>query len=41
MKITYGTSTVTNNEELNRLFELNDQRVAEMIEFDNADLLEG
>lgn len=33
MKITYGTSTVTNNEELNRLFELNDQRVEEMISF--------
>ena len=41
MKITYGTSTTTDNEELNRLFELNDKRVAEMIEFGNADLLEG
>ena len=41
LKITYGTGTATNNEELNRLFELNDQRVAEMIEFGNADLLEG
>jgi hypothetical protein len=31
MKITYGTSTVTDNEELNRLFELNDKRAKEMI----------
>ena len=31
MKITYGTSTATDNEELNRLFELNDKRVKEMI----------
>lgn len=41
MKITYGTSTATNNEELNRLFELNDKRVTEMIAFGSADLLEG
>lgn len=41
MKITWGTSTGTANEELNRLFELNDKRVAEMIAFENADLLEG
>ena len=40
-KITYGTGTTTDNEELNRLFELNDKRVAEMIEFENSDLSEG
>jgi primosomal protein N' len=40
-KITYGTGTATNNEELNRLFELNNKRVDEMIAFENADLLEG
>lgn len=33
MKITYGTSTATDNEELNRLFELNNKRVDEMISF--------
>ena len=33
MQITYGTSTVTDNEELNRLFELNNKRVDEMISF--------
>ena len=31
--ITYGTSTTTDDEELNRLFELNDKRVAEMVDF--------
>ena len=41
MKITYGTSMGTADEELNRLFELNNKRVDEMIEFENADLLEG
>lgn len=33
MKITYGTSTATDNEELNRLFELNNKRVDEMMSF--------
>lgn len=33
LKITYGTRTVTDNEELNRLFELNNKRVDEMIAF--------
>lgn len=33
LKITYGTRTVTYNEELNRLFELNNKRVDEMIAF--------
>jgi hypothetical protein len=32
-KITYGTSTATDNEEFNRLFELNNKRVDEMISF--------
>lgn len=32
-KITYGTGTATDNEELNRLFELNNKRVEEMISF--------
>lgn len=40
-KITYGTSTTINNEELNRLFELNNKKVDEMIKLGNADLLEG
>ena len=40
-KITYGTGTTTDNEELNRIFELNNSRVDEMIKFGNADLLEG
>ena len=38
--ITYGTGTSIDNEELNRLFELNDKRVAEIIKFENTDLLE-
>lgn len=40
-KITYGTSTTTDNEELNRLFELNNSRVDEIIKFENANSLEG
>ena len=32
-KITYGTSTGGANTELNKLFELNDARVSEIIEF--------
>ena len=33
MKITYGNSTAMDNDELHRLFELNDKRVEEMISF--------
>ena len=33
MKITYGTSTTTDIDELNELFRLNDQRVDEMVDF--------
>jgi predicted amidophosphoribosyltransferase len=33
MQIAYGTSTTTDNDELHRLFELNDKRVEEMISF--------
>ena len=32
-KITYGTSTTTDIDELNELFRLNDKRVDEMIDF--------
>lgn len=39
-KITDVTSMETVDEELERLFELNDKRVVEMVEFENADWLE-
>lgn len=32
-EITYGTSTTTCNDELNKLFELNDKRIDEMVTF--------
>jgi hypothetical protein len=36
MKITYGTSTGGMNTELNKLFELNDARVSEIVEFNKT-----